>query len=156
MARNLFINQQEIDFFNCIGKELIQDIVGETLTYYSVADKLTHSDDLYGEAVKKTVYRPVEINALVRYNAPEQTVTNFTIDTVYTIDIYFLLEELTERGIIPREGDFVKYGKNVYEVLQLTQPQTTYGRVEDQVQAKATCRIARAGQFKVSNVEKNG
>jgi hypothetical protein len=153
MSRRLFINDQEVQFFNVIAKELIQDIVGQTLTYYAVSDQLTNSDDLYGEAINKTVYLPVEINALVRYEAPAQTVTGFSIDTIYSIEIYFLLDELLERGVVPHEGDFVRFGSSFYEVEQLTQPDLVYGQIDHKVQVMAVCRIAREGQFKIASSE---
>ena len=155
MSRRLFVNDQEVRFFNVIAKELIQDIVGQKIVYYAVSDQLTHADELYGEATKKTVCRPLEINALVRYKDPDQTVTSFSIDTVYSIEIYFLLDELLERGVVPHEGDFVQYGKSFYEVEQLTQPDLVYGQIDHKVQARATCRIAREGQFKLPPIQGN-
>ena len=149
MSRRLFVNDQEVAFFNVIGKELIQDIVGQKITYYAVSDKLTKADDLYGESLKKTTFKPIEINALIYYNDPEQTVTQFSYDTVQSIEIYFLINELLERGITPREGDFVQFGKTFYEVEELTRPQMVYGQIEHKVQVRAICRVARAGQFKL-------
>lgn len=149
----LFIQDQEIDFFNLIGKELIQDVVGQRIIYYSVSDKLTHSDTLYGEAVTKTVYTPVEINARILYNAPEQVVNSFSIDTVYSLEVYFLLHELEERGIVPREGDFIQYGNAFYEIQSLTKPQLAYGYIDHKVQMRAICRIAREGQFQLPPVD---
>lgn len=149
MSRRLFICDQEIDFFNGIDKELIQEIVGQEITYYAVSDELTHSDDLYGEAMRKTVYTPVVISARVLYNDPQQSITGFSVDTTYSIEIYFHIYELTERGITPREGDFVKFGNNAYEIQKLTSPQIVYGQIEHKVQVKAICKIAREGQFNI-------
>lgn len=153
MSRRLFIGSREIDFINSVTKELIQEVVGQKVIYYAVADKLTASDDLYGEAIKKTVYNPIEINALIRYNAPRQTVTQFNVDTIYNIEIYFHLHELTERKIVPKVGDFVKYGLQYYEVEQITFPQTTFGQIDHKVQARAICRMARKGQFDIKNIQ---
>lgn len=149
MSRRLFVNEPEVNFFNDIGKELIQEIVGQKLIYYAVSNELTKSDDLYNEATKKVLFHPIEINALVLYRDPVQTVTSFSADTVYSIEIYFLLYELTERDVTPRMGDFVQFGKDFYEIEQLTLPQLTYGQIDHKVQVRATCRIAREGQFKV-------
>jgi len=155
MSRRLFVRDKEVNFFNVLGKELIQDIVGQKIIYYAVSDKLTQSDPLYGEATKKTVFTPIEINALIRYNEPDQKVSQFSFDTVYSIEIYFLINELLERGVVPHEGDFVQYGKTFYEVEKLTRPQTTYGRIENQVQVRAICRVAREGQFKLPPIKKS-
>lgn len=153
MSRRLFIGLPEINFINAIDKELLQDVVGQKIMYYAVSEQLTTSDDLYGEAIKKETYSPVEINALVRYNPPVQTVTQFHVDTSYNIEIFFHLHELNERNIEPKEGDFVKYGHQYYEVEQLTRPQIVFGQIDHKVQVRAVCRIARKGQFRLPSVE---
>lgn len=155
MSRRLFIGDQEINYFNSIGKELIQEIVGQKIIYYAVSQEYTNDDDLYGEAMTKTTYAPVEINALVAYGEPEQSVTNFSIDTVYSLQVNFLLYELTERHIMPRVGDFVQYGSSFYEVQELTLPTLVYGQIDHKVNARAICRIARDGQFKVKPMKES-
>lgn len=147
----LFVNDQEVNFFNSISKELIQRIVGQKVVYYSVSQEHTKVDDLYNEAVRKTVWRPVEINALILYQAPEQTNTGFGIDTIYRIEIYFHKAELTERLVNPREGDFVKFGEVMYEIESLTEPQIVFGQIENKVMLKATCRVSRESQFDVKD-----
>ena len=105
----LFIDTKEISFFHDVNKELIQKIVGQKIIYYSISDEHTRTNDLYDEAVIKTVFTPVEVNALVLYSDPVETTTKFSIDTIYQIEVYFYDNELKERNIIPRAGDFVKY-----------------------------------------------
>lgn len=151
MSRKLFINDPEVAFFNAIGKELIQEIVGQTITYFSVSDELTKSDELYGEAIRKTTFQPVEINARVLFQEPVQSVSQFTVDTQYSIEVYFQIYELNERGIVPKEGDFIKFGPNFYEIEKLVNPQIVYGEIEQRVEWRATCRMAREGQFVVSS-----
>ena len=145
----LFVGNQEINFFNSINKEVIQKIISQKVIYYSVSEKHTKTHQLYDEAIRKTVFTPVEVNALVLYNEPTQTATQFSIDTVYSIEAYFHYHELEERNIIPREGDFVKFGKIMYEIEKLTQPQIVYGQIQNKVMVKAVCRVARKGQFEV-------
>ena len=145
----LFVTSKEINFFNHINKELIQRIVAQRIIYYAVSDELTKTHSLYDEAIKKTTYDPVEINALVLYKSPVQSATNFSIDTIYSIECYFHIHELREREIIPREGDFLKYGNIVYEVEKLTRPQITYGQMDNEVMIKAECRVSRKSQFEL-------
>ena len=145
----LFVGHQEVDFFNSITKEVIQKIVAQKIIYYSVSDKHTKSHPIYDEAIKKTVFTPVEINALILYNEPSQTATRFSIDTIYSIEVYFHFHELKERNIIPREGDFVKFGQILYEIEKLNQPQIVYGQIQNKVMVKATCRVSRKSQFEV-------
>lgn len=148
MAR-LFVDSKQVRFFNGITKELLQKIVCQKVIYYSVSERHTKSHRIYDEAIKKTVHRPVEVNALVLYDKPVQTNTQFTTDTVYRTEVYFHVSELEERNLVPREGDFVKFGDILYEIEQLTKPQIVYGQVENLVMVKATCRVSRKSQFEV-------
>lgn len=148
---SLFIGTKEIHFFNQINKELIQKIVNQKIVYFSVSDEHTKSNDLYKESIKKTVFKPVEINARILYKEPKQTNDNFTIDTIFEMEAYFHLDELYQRNINPQEGDFIKWGKVVYEIKNLTSPQLTYGKVEEEVMVKAECVVSRKSQFEVTD-----
>ncbi len=148
MAR-LFIGDREVAFYNGVNKELLQKIICQKIIYYSVSEEDTRSHRLYSEAVSKSVYDPVEINCLVLYQEPEQKVGQFTIDTIRKLEVYFYQEELRERELIPREGDFVKFGDVMYEIEKLNEPQLIYGQIEKEVMVKAVCRSSRQSQFKV-------
>ena len=145
----MFIGAREIAFFNGINKELLQKVICQKIIYYSVSQEHTKSHRLYDEAVRKTVFTPVEVNALVLYQEPEQSVNKFTIDTVYKVEVYFYQEELRERELIPRVGDFLKFGNIVYEIEKLNRPQITFGQIEHEVMIKSICRVARESQFDV-------
>jgi hypothetical protein len=147
----LFVGTQELQFFTSITKELMQRVVAQKIIYYAVSEKYTKSHQLYDEAIKKTVYNPVEVNALVLYKNPEQTNTQFSIDTVYQTEIYFYINELKERNLIPREGDYLKFGNIIYEIEKLTRPQITFGQIENEVMVKAECRVSRRGNFDIDD-----
>jgi len=99
------------------------------------------------------VFSPVEINALVEFGEPVQSTSNWSIDTVYTISIYFHDKELVERNVEPREGDFVKWGDIFYEIKTLTRPQLVFGQVENKVMLKAECRVSRESNFVIKDQE---
>lgn len=145
----LFLSTKEIHFFNSLNKELIQKIVQQKIIYYSVSEEHTQVNDLYKESINKTVYVPVEINARVLYKEPEQSAGQFSIDTKYSIEVYFHMDELEQRKLIPREGDFLKFGTVVYEIQRLTRPQITYGLIEQEVMTKAECIVSRKSNFEV-------
>jgi len=145
----LFVGAQEIDFFNSVNKEVIQRIISQRIIYYSVSEKHTKTHSLYDEAIKKTVHTPVALTALVQRMDPQQTAGRFSIDMMESLEVYFHNHELDERNLTPRVGDFIKWKDVVYEIEKLTQPQITYGQVQNSVQTKAICRTARKGQFEV-------
>lgn len=122
----LFLSNKELHFFNSLNKEVIQKVVDQKVYYYSISEEHTATNDLYNESIRKTTYQPVELNARVLLKQPEQTTSKFSIDTVYAIEVYFHLDELYQRNLTPREGDFLKWGKVVYEIQKLTKPQITY------------------------------
>lgn len=143
----LFIGAKEISFFDSIAKEMIQRVIGQHITYYSVSEEHTNSHPLYNEAISKTVFTPIDINALILYGEPDQTNTQFTIDTIYNIEVYFHTHELEERNVVPREGDFVKWGTVIYEISKLTEPQLVFGQINEKVMKKAECVVSRKSQF---------
>ena len=112
---------------------------------------LEHSnvDELYNESIEKRVFTPVEINALVLYNPPEEYTNNFSIDMIYSIEIYIHEHELFERNIEPREGDFVKFGEVIYEIKKVTMPQMTFGQVGEMVMKKLECIVSRESNFTI-------
>lgn len=146
-TNSLFITGKEIDFFNSISKEIIQKIVAQKIIYYAVSIEHSQVNELYNESITKTVYSPVEMNALILFNEPIETTTHFSIDTVFTLEIYFLENELRERNVEPREGDFIRWHDKIYEIKTLTRPQIFAGQIENPVMLKATAHIARESNF---------
>jgi hypothetical protein len=145
----LFVSDKELHFINSLNKELIQNVVNQKIIYYSVSDEHTKSNDLYNESIHKTVFNPVEINARLLFKAPDQTTTNFSMNTSFEMEAYFHMDELIQRKITPREGDFMKWGKVVYEIKKLTKPQIIAGQIEQEMMMKAECVVSRKSNFDV-------
>ena len=59
------------------------------------------------------------------------------------------MHELQERNILPKEGDFLKFGKVVYEINKLTRPQIVYGQIEQEVMIKCECIVSRESNLKI-------
>lgn len=146
---SLFIGEKERAFFDSINKELIQRIVSQKIIYYSVSIEHTNVDELYNESIQKTVFTPVELNALVDFNEPIQTTTNWSIDSRYTISVYIHEKELKERNIEPQIGDYLKYGRIFYEIKTSTSPQTIFGQIENMVMRKLECIVSRESNFSI-------
>ena len=121
------------------------------MNYYALELVQNNVHRLYNEAVRKTWSPPVKINALVLYDNPEVTSTGFGLDSKYSADVYFHTQELVERNVSPREGDFVEYGQVVYEITKVTQPQVVFGQINNKILTKCTCVPSRENQFQVGN-----
>lgn len=148
-TNSLFIGPKERAFFDSLNKELIQKIIGQKVIYYSVSVEHTNTDPLYNESLSKTVFTPVEINALIDFNEPIESTTNWSIDTRYSISVFVHDKELRERNIEPTEGDFLKWGRVFYEITRATRPQTTFGQIENPVMIKLDCIVSRQNNFSI-------
>lgn len=148
---NKFVTDREIAFINAINKELLQRVVGQEIKYYAINLPQTQVHRLYQEAVKKTWAAPVNINALVLYDNPTVKSTNFGQDSDYSAEVYFHTQELTERNVRPREGDFVEFGQVFFEITAVTQPQIVFGEINNKIMTKCVCVPSRQGQFQAGN-----
>lgn len=142
-----FITNLEIDFVNAINKELIQGVVGQEIKYYALIIERSQIHRLYSESIEKTWSSPVMINALVLWENPNVTSNVFGQDSQYRAEVYFHKQELHDRNVVPKEGDFVEFGQVYFEITGVTEPQLMYGQINNRVMTKCTCVPARQGQF---------
>lgn len=146
-----FITEKEFALIEKLNKELIQDIIGQEVIYYAISEEHTLSHDIYREAINKIWFHPIRINALVNYDNPSVLSNNMGLDSQYSVEVYFHTGELEDRNIVPRDGDFIEFGQIVYEITAVTQPQLTYGQVQQKIMTKCMCTPSREGQFQVHN-----
>ena len=144
----LFAGKKEKDLVKQINDEVIERVIGQTLVYYPVSMEMTNYHDVYGEAIDKFFMDPIRIHALVKYESQDTTVTNLGVDRVEKISIMFHKRRLTEdQNLFVREGDFVLFGDNYYEILTLTEPKWLFGQVSERFEIAASCIRAREGLF---------
>jgi len=142
-----FVTNRDLAFFHTVNRELIQSVVQQEVLYYQILAEKTTRDDLYNESVKKVWSNPVKINALIMYENSTEQITMLPPDSKFNIDIYFHKQELLDRNMNPMMGDFVKYGKALYEILNVSEPQPIAGMIDEQMMVKCPCTPARRGQF---------
>lgn len=148
MARK-FITELEFGFIERINKELIQNFVAQTVIYYAISLEHTVSNDLYNESIDKVWFSPIEINARVEFDNPGVTSTSMTLDSIYSLEVFFHTDELEDRNVNPREGDFIEYGQIVFEITSVTKPQLVYGQVNNKIMTKCVCVPSREGQMQI-------
>lgn len=151
-----FITQREIDFIGKINKELIQKVTGTEVHYYAISLEKSRVNRLYDEAVEKVWEPPVKIFGRVLYDNPQSATTGRGVDSVYNIEVYFHELELTDRNVVPKEGDFIEFGQVFYEITSATQPQIVFGQVNNKVMTKCVCVRSREGQFQAGGRTSEG
>lgn len=142
-----FIARKEVAFINAINKELVQRVVGQEVYYYAVLADKTQMNDLYNEAITKVWAPPVKCNALVKYDNMNEVVGNLPPDSRYALDVHFHKQELDERNISPKMGDYIQFDGIMFEIYSVSEPQYMFGQIENKVMIRCNCGPARKGQF---------
>ena len=144
----MFLGQQERDLVKHINNEVAECIIGQQVVYYPISEEHTEYHPLYGEAINKTFLDPIHVYALVDWEGTQVTTQSKGIDKFSTITIHFHKRRLTEdQDVFVREGDFVQYGSNFYEIVKATEPQEIWGQTEYKIEISAKCHKARDGLF---------
>jgi hypothetical protein len=146
----LFTGKKEKDLVKQVNDEIIERVVGQTIVYYPISLEHTNFHHIYGEAIQKNFLNPVRVYAMVEYVSETTSTTPLGVDRVEKIKVSFHKRRLTEdQDLFVREGDFVQYGQNFYEILTLVEPKWLYGQVESKFEITADCVRAREGLFNV-------
>ena len=144
----LFIGQKERDLVKQVNDELIERVIGQQVLYYPIDIDTTDFHPLYGEAIKKNFLPPVRVHALVEWEGVETTTDSYGLDKSASIVIHFHKRRLTvDQDLYVREGDFVAYGDNYYEIVTLKEPKEIFGQADRRMEISAKCIKARKGLF---------
>ena len=143
----MFFGRKERDLVKQVNDELAERVVGQTVAYYPVSLKDSNYHPLYGEAVDKVTLPPVRVYAYVTVEN-EQTNERYGYEYQTKLTINFNRKRLTEdQNLYVREGDFILYGENYYEILSLSWKQRLFGQEEHKMEISAQCYRARKGLF---------
>lgn len=145
----LFITPREIDLISDLTKEIIKDVVGQKVYYYSVREDLTKIHDVYEEAKDKVFDPPIEIEARVEWSPGEVRTNRFGGEEFATINVFFHEKDLADKEIIVRPGDYFSYGDTFFEITSAVIETNLYGQVEHSVGTKVVGKQARSGQIDI-------
>jgi len=147
----LFLGEKERNLVKQVNDELIERVIGQQVVYYPISMEHTNFHSLYGESIEKTFLAPIRVYALIVWEGFTTTTTNFGVDRVSSIVVHFHKRRLTEdQDLFVREGDFVFYGDQYYEIVTLNEPTRLFGQSEHKVEIEAKCVKAREGLFDAS------
>ncbi len=143
----LFIGQREQNLISDITKELIRDVVGQRVFYYSISETKTRNHELYNESPDKVWDAPVELPALV--GSPERNVKTdiWGPEQLATLEVFLHYKDTLDIGININVGDFIRYADVVYEISNVTRMRNIYGHAETLDGLKLECVQARKGQI---------
>ena len=144
----LFLGKKEKNLVKQVNDEVVEKIIGQQVLYFPVAIDETNYHKVYGEAIQKSFYDPIRVYALVEWQGYETETTNLGVDRRSKITVHFHKRRLTEdQELYVREGDFVQYGEEFYEIVTLNEPRQIFGQVDSKMEITAECIKAREGLF---------
>jgi hypothetical protein len=153
----LFTGQKETNLVKQVSDEILERVIGQQVVYFPVSVGHSAFHNLYGEAVNKTFLPPLRIYAAVSWEGSDTTYTNLGVDRRSQITVRFHKRRLSEdQNLFVREGDFVLYGKILYEITTVGQPRQLFGQVDQKFEVVATCIRSREGVFKLSQQKVDG
>lgn len=143
----LFLGEKERNLVKQINDEIIERVIGQTVTYYPISREHTNYN-LYGEAVQKTFLSPIKVQALVEWEGSRTSTQVFGIDRVTSITVKFHRRRLVEdQELYVREGDFVLYGDVFYEIITIAESKNLFGQVDNKFEIIGKCIKARESVF---------
>jgi len=146
MAR-LFVGQREVDFFADVTKELIKDVAGQKIFYYTIREDLSDVHEVYEEAMHKIFNPPIELECMVEWQPSEVKTTQFGHEQLKTITAYVQDRDLIDRDIQVRQGDYMSYGEYFFEITSVIYDKIVFGLVERIVSVKLNAKQTRIEQI---------
>jgi len=139
----LFLGQRESDFFSDITKEIIKDVAGQKIFYYTIREDLSDVHDVYEEALHKIFNPPIEVECLVEWQPSEVKTTQFGHEQIKVITAYLHNRDLIDRDIDIKQGDYISYGEYFFEITSFVYDKLVYGQVERIASVKLMAKQAR-------------
>ena len=146
MAR-LFITPREVDLISDLSKEVMKDVIGQKVYYYRVREEYSEIHDVYEESPEKVFDPPIEVDAMIEWDSSKVSTNNFGTEKYQKIVVYIQHRDMANKGIEIREGDYLSYGTNFFELTTVEDDALIFGQIEYITGYKITCTQARVGQI---------
>ncbi len=143
------VGPNDLNFFISIGSELIVDVV-QQLCYYFKLNPYESKTNLYGEAVDKSYFRPVELYARIEYGDTNSNYEGFGPDTTQTVNFIFQKSKLEQDGVYIQVGDYLKFDEGYYEVTNINESQLIAGQFANSLSIVAQTFLTRNSSLNIS------
>jgi len=143
-----FIPQKEVDLFDVLNEELIDDILGQYVDIYKVSVDDTEVN-LYGESSTKYFEQGFRVNCLISFEEPVIEQDEFGPDLTANLEMYFHRTTLKEANFYPEIGDIVDWNDIYWEMNTVTEPQLIGGHQAFKHMIKAVAHRARLSGLQI-------
>jgi hypothetical protein len=118
---------RDIDFFKSIARELVDDVIQNTVVLFKINMNETKIN-IYGESLNKTWYPGVEVFALVDKEPESARYEGFGLDTDQNVTFKLDRWMLEEKGIYPEVGDILNWNGGYFEIDNTNEIQLVAGQ----------------------------
>jgi len=144
----LFITPREVDFINDLSKEIVKDVIGQKIYFFSISLAKTKVHDIYEEAPEKIFDDPIELEALIDWQPAEVRTNQFGHERFTSLEAFVHSRDLIDKSVRISEGDFFSYGSQFFEITSAIVISQIYGEIEHSMGIKLVGREARQSQFR--------
>lgn len=135
----LFLRDKDLDLFNTIAQDLIEDIIETPVYLYKLAVSSMEEDDLYGDSLNKVYYNPITIYGLIVHEDESTTNDEAGIDTNQNITANFQRDILRTANIYPETGDIIEWQQNYYEIHNINENTLVAGQQDQNYNYTVQC-----------------
>jgi hypothetical protein len=121
-----FISDRDVTFFKSIAREVVDDVVQDSVVLYKV-NLFDTKTNIYGEAINKSWHIGVQLNCLIDKQPQSQNYEGFGPNTSQTISFKFDRFMLEEKNTYPEIGDVIFFDTSYYELNNIVETQYTGG-----------------------------
>ena len=146
MAR-LFITPREIDFITDISRELVKDVVGQTIYLYAISEIKTKVHAVYKEAPNKIFEKPLRLDARVEWEPQDIRTNEFGTEEYTSVTALLIPRDMYDDDIRVEEGDFFSFGSQFFEIAAVRRTANIYGQIEFSGGIQLVGKEARRGNF---------
>ena len=128
-TKPFFISNKEINLFDSMNEELIDEMVGQSVDIYKINTENT-KDNIYGESTTKYFNVGFRVNCLIRYNAPDvEQFNDIGPDNNSSIELMFQRNNLASGSLnfFPEASDICHWNNYYWEINGVTEPQLIGG-----------------------------
>lgn len=148
----LFIGARELALVSDLTKEIVHDVIGETIVLYQIDATLTNVHAVYDESPDKVFSNPIEIGCLIDWGDEEVVTTKSGHENLRSVKVFIQLRDLLHRKIKIEAGDFFSYGARFFEIVAKRETRLLFGQAEAVAGIELMGKQARQGQFSDINI----
>jgi hypothetical protein len=147
-TKPFFIPDKEVDFFDVVNEELIDEVLGQYVDIYKVSVDDTQVN-LYGESSTKYFKAGFRVNCLISFTEPAFDQADYGPDFSANLEMYFHRTTLKEANFYPEMGDIVEWNDIYWEMNSVTEPQLIGGHQAFKHMIKVVANRARQSSLQI-------